>query len=217
MKPYHQWCAVAKALELVGERWTLLVVRELLEGPKRYSDLRDGVPGIATDVLAARLRDLERSHVVGRRTLLPPSSSKVYELTDLGRGLAPVVRSLAHWGMQLLGPPDATETFRPQWLATALRALLRRDRAAGVELDVDFVLDPDEVLRVRIEGGDLRSIADPSTPADVTVVADLGTLAELASGALLARDALASGQLDISGEREAIRTYARLFPPPVPA
>ncbi|HYD09181.1 MAG TPA: helix-turn-helix domain-containing protein, partial [Acidimicrobiales bacterium] len=83
MKPYGQWCSLAKALELVGERWTLLLVRELLEGPRRYSDLLEDVPGISTDVLAARLRDMEEAGIVARRTLPAPASSKVYELTPL--------------------------------------------------------------------------------------------------------------------------------------
>ena len=217
MKSYGQWCGVAKALDVVGERWTLLVVRELLEGPKRYTDLRDGIPGIATDVLAARLRDLEELHVVNRRTLLPPAASKVYELTELGQGLEPVVRSLARWGMQLLGARDKDEAFRPQWLAMGLRVLVRQDRAEGVELDVEFVLGPDEAVRIRVDGGDLHYIAEPNTQADVTVHADLGTLVELAGGALLVRDAIATGRLHVSGTGDAIRAYRRLFSQPVHA
>jgi DNA-binding HxlR family transcriptional regulator len=85
VKSYGQWCSVAKALDVVGERWSLLLVRELFDGPKRYVDLLDGSPGISTDVLAARLRDLEEAGVVQRRTLPPPAASKVYELTDRGR------------------------------------------------------------------------------------------------------------------------------------
>src|SRR5688572_21248336 len=89
VKSYGQWCAVAKALDLVGERWSLLIVRELLDGAKRYTDLQDGIPGISTDVLAARLKDLEEGGVLERRTLPPPAASKVYALTERGRGLAP--------------------------------------------------------------------------------------------------------------------------------
>jgi DNA-binding HxlR family transcriptional regulator len=89
---------MAHALDLVGDRWSLLVIRELMHGPKRYTDLVDGLPGIGTNILAARLRDLEQADVVARRTLPPPAASKVYELTDYGRELRPAMRELALWG-----------------------------------------------------------------------------------------------------------------------
>ena len=211
MSSYRQWCGVAKALDLVGERWSLLVVRELLDGPKRYTDLRDGIPGVATDVLAARLRTLEAGGVVARRTLAAPAASKVYELTELGRGLEPVLQSVARWGAQLLGPLEADEQFRPHWLAVALRGLLARDEAEGVVLDLDFVLGPEQVVRVAVEGGTVRYVADPQRDPDVTITADLGTLARLANGTVSARDSLADGHLQIVGDRDAVRTYGRLF------
>src|SRR5690349_17975279 len=102
-KTYDQYCAVAKALDLVGERWTLLLVRELMSGPKRYSDLLAGTPGIATDVLAARLKKLEESSLIARRTLPPPAASVVYELTESGVALQPVLRELAKFGLPFLG------------------------------------------------------------------------------------------------------------------
>ena len=211
MNSYGQWCGVAKALDLVGERWTLLIVRELLEGPKRYTDLRDGIPGVATDVLAARLRSLEERGVVARRTLPPPAASKVYELTAFGRGLEPVLLSLALWGAQVLGPLEDGEVFRPHWLAIALRGLLDRDAAEGVTLELAFVLTPGEVVRIRVDDGTLDHVAEPMSEADVTITADHGTLAALATGTLAARDALADGRLTITGGRDAVRTYGRLF------
>ena len=102
-KKYDQYCPMAHALEMVGERWTLLVVRELLHGPKRYTDLADRLPGIGTNILAARLRDLEAGGVVAKRTLPPPAASKVYELTEYGVELKPVMRELARWGARSLG------------------------------------------------------------------------------------------------------------------
>ena len=105
-KHYDQYCPIARALDLVGERWSLLVIRELMHGPKRYTDLVEGLPGIGTNILATRLRDLEQADVVARRTLPPPAASKVYELTDYGRALRPAMRELALWGARSLGPPN---------------------------------------------------------------------------------------------------------------
>jgi DNA-binding HxlR family transcriptional regulator len=114
---------MAHALDLVGERWSLLVLRELMHGPKRYTDLADGLPGIGTNILAARLRDLERCGVIAKRTLPPPAASRVYELTDYGRELRGVMRELALWGARSLGPPTDEELF-PGWLANAIDIVL---------------------------------------------------------------------------------------------
>lgn len=213
MRSYGQWCALARALDVVGERWTLLIVRELLDGPKRYTDLVDGVCGISTDVLAARLRVLEADGLVTRRELPKPAASKVYELTEKGAGLAPVVSSLARWGMQLLGERGPDDEFRPHWLASGLRALLRADEADGVELDIEYHLDDDEIVHIRVEDRSLRYVPDPTVEPDLVVHASLGTLADLGDGSLRAADAIADGRLVLDGPREVVRTYARLFAP----
>jgi DNA-binding HxlR family transcriptional regulator len=123
-KHYEHYCPVAHALDLIGERWALLVVRELMPGPKRYTDLAEHLPGIGTNILASRLRDLEAAGVVEKRTLPPPAASRVYQLTSYGHELRPVMRELALWGARSLGPPtDADELF-PGWLENALGTLL---------------------------------------------------------------------------------------------
>jgi DNA-binding HxlR family transcriptional regulator len=119
VKRYDQYCPIACALGLVGERWTLLVVRELMEGPKRYTDLVDGLPGIGTNILAARLKDLEGSGLVSRHRLPPPAASTVYELTESGARLRPVLHELARFGARYLGPPPE-EALEPGWLLGAL-------------------------------------------------------------------------------------------------
>jgi DNA-binding HxlR family transcriptional regulator len=123
-KRYEAYCPVAHALGLVGERWALLVVLELMSGPKRYTDLVDRLPGIGTNILAGRLRDLEAGGVVTRRTLPPPAASRVYELTEYGRGLRPAIRELALWGARSLGPPTDRDELFPGWLANALDTVL---------------------------------------------------------------------------------------------
>ena len=120
-KRYDQYCPIAHALEVVGERWTLLIVRELLHGPLRYTDLQDRLPGIGTNILACRLRDLEANGVLEKRKLPPPTPVTVYELTAWGRGLHPVLHHLAHWGATVLGPPDESFAAEPGWLEQALR------------------------------------------------------------------------------------------------
>ncbi len=123
-KTYDQYCPVAHALDLVGERWTLLVVRELMHGPKRYTDLVEHLPGIGTNILAARLRDLEACGIVAKRKLPPPAASQVYELTDYGRELRGALRELALWGARSLGPPAAEGELFPGWLVNALDTVI---------------------------------------------------------------------------------------------
>jgi DNA-binding HxlR family transcriptional regulator len=121
---YDQYCPVAHALDLVGERWSMLIVKELMHGPQRYTDLAEHLPGIGTNILAARLRALEECGVVAKRKLPPPAASRVYELTDLGLALKPAMRELAFWGARSLGPPtDADELFEG-WLANAVDTML---------------------------------------------------------------------------------------------
>lgn len=122
-KRYDQYCPVAHALDLVGERWALLVVRELMHGPKRYTDLAEHL-GIGTNILAARLRDLEACGVVAKRKLPPPAASRVYELTEYGRELRTALRELALWGARSLGPPTAGDELFPGWLENALDTVL---------------------------------------------------------------------------------------------
>ncbi len=123
-KRYDQYCPMAHALDLVGDRWSLMVVRELMRGPQRYTDLVAGLPGIGTNVLASRLRDLEAHGILTRTTLPPPAASKVYELTDYGRDLQPVMHELGMWGARSLGPPSAGPPLFEGWLGNALHCAM---------------------------------------------------------------------------------------------
>jgi DNA-binding HxlR family transcriptional regulator len=130
MKRYDQYCPIACSLGLVGERWTLLVVRELMQGPKRYTDLLDHLPGIGTNVLADRLKALESADLVEKRKLPPPAASSVYELTPMGRELRPVLHELARFGARLMGPPPP-DALEEGWLLGALDLALSPDAPAG--------------------------------------------------------------------------------------
>jgi DNA-binding HxlR family transcriptional regulator len=130
MKRYDQYCPIACALGLVGERWTLLVVRELMQGPRRYTDLAAELPGIGTNILAARLKELESASLVEKRKLPPPAASTVYELTPAGRALRPVLHELARFGARLMGPPPQ-DALEPGWLREALDLSLSPVSPAG--------------------------------------------------------------------------------------
>jgi DNA-binding HxlR family transcriptional regulator len=119
MKRYDQYCPIACSLSVLGERWTLLVVRELLHGPQRYTDLADHLPGIGTNILAARLKELESAGIVEKRRLPPPAASTVYELTESGRALRPVLHELARFGARMMGPPP-DDALVSGWLLNAL-------------------------------------------------------------------------------------------------
>jgi DNA-binding HxlR family transcriptional regulator/uncharacterized protein YndB with AHSA1/START domain len=123
MRSYGQFCGLARALDKVGQRWTLLIVRELLLGPKRFTDLRDSLPGMATNLLADRLRQLRDDGLVRQREMSPPSGSMVYELTEVGESLRPVVQELIHWGGRWMLEGCGKDVFRGTWLGLALEAL----------------------------------------------------------------------------------------------
>jgi DNA-binding HxlR family transcriptional regulator len=164
-KRYDEYCPVAHALGLVGERWALLVVLELMRGPKRYTDLAENLRGIGTNILASRLRDLEAGGVVTKRILPPPAASKVYELTDYGRELRPVIRELALWGARTLGPPTHEDELFPGWLANALDTVLAPLAPSGrfefrVGEEVASLVDG-EVLDGPVENPDVIVEGDP--------------------------------------------------------
>ena len=118
-RSYRQHCGIARALDLVGERWALLVIRELVLGPRRFTDLREGLPGIATNVLSQRLRELARDGIVARRKLPAPAASNVYELTEYGRELVPITLALGRWGARSMGPRQEGQTTHGRWFAVA--------------------------------------------------------------------------------------------------
>ena len=130
---YGQYCGLAHALDLIGERWSLLVIRELMTGPKRYKDLLKQLPGIGTNLLAKRLKFLEEQGILMRRTLPPPASTEAYDLTDFGRELEPVLIGLARWGYQTIPRPGKDTVHFPDWSVLAMKAVFRAERAAGVQ------------------------------------------------------------------------------------
>jgi DNA-binding HxlR family transcriptional regulator/putative sterol carrier protein len=213
-RSYAQYCGLARALDVLGERWTLLAIRELLLGPKRFSDLLDGLPGIGPNVLSTRLRTLEGEGLVRKRRLPPPAASTVYELTDRGRELEPAVVELARWGVGLLGAPGKDDRYRPGWLALSLRAAFRPEAAAGVRRTYRLRVD-DEVFTVRVDDGTLDVQPGETAEPDVAIVLDAGTLMEIVGGELSSEEAVASGRVEIEAgdPADALGLAALMLPP----
>lgn len=200
-RSYGQHCTVAKALDVLGERWTLLLVRELLTGPKRFKDLLAGLPGIGTNLLAARLKALAEHGVVRRATLPPPAGSEAYELTDLGRSLEPVVLGLSRWGSRLMDEePREGDDVRPAWAAMALRSLFEPE-AGGPREVYEFRID-EETFHLRVEGGAVEGRQGAADTPDVVISGGSGTFLALAGGRLAPGEALGSGKIRIEGERD---------------
>ena len=209
-KPYNQYCPTARALDVLGGRWTLLVVRELLSGPKRYKDLRDGLPGIGTNLLAQRLHELEDAGVVQRSVLPPPAGSTVYELTARGRELEPAILAIARWGFPLLGRPQPGEVFRPHWAILALRVTFRPDAAKGLRETYEFRVG-DEVFHVRVNDGAADSQQGPAWEPDLVVSTTPDAFLALASRQTTAQEAVANGSIQLDGDPRAFDRFLEIF------
>ena len=168
MKSYGEFCALSRALDVIGDRWTMLVVRELLIAPSRYSDLHKALPGIATNLLAQRLRTLEEAGVITSVEQPAPVSAQVYTLTDWGRGLHTVLVDLARWGVPLLAPGIGDDHSQGRWLAFAIMALYP-ERAEFPSLTVRIIADGDELLLTAGAGGVQTTLTSPGRPADITI------------------------------------------------
>jgi DNA-binding HxlR family transcriptional regulator len=207
-KRYDQYCPVCHALGLVGERWALLVVRELLRGPKRYTDLAEGLPGIGTNILAARLRELEEGGIVRKRKLPPPAASTVYELTVYGAELEEPLYALARWGARTLGPPGKGDDLYPDWGLNALAALLDPEAARGVT-ETYVLRIGDDVFTAKLIDGLLHVDAEVAEGADLDAAMGTETFYALASGGLDPRLALAEGRVELAAGKPA--TLERFF------
>lgn len=207
-KRYDQYCPVAHALELVGERWALLVVRELLNGPKRYTDLAGALPGIGTNILANRLRDLEGAGVIQKRRLPPPAAASVYELTPYGEELREPLYALGRWGARSLGPPTTKDHLAPGWLVNAVRATC----TGGCVPDKVFEIRVDDhAVTARFDDGELLVEEASSPEADVVIETDPASLFRIASGEVPIRKALESKAVKVSGSRADAERFLSLF------
>jgi DNA-binding HxlR family transcriptional regulator len=192
---YDQYCSAARALDVVGDRWTLLIVRELLAGPRRYTDLHADLPGVSTDVLASRLRDMERDGLATRRRLPPPGAANVYELTPRGRELLPVLQALGEWGQGELGERRPTDAVRAHWFALPLLRLLDGEGLVEVRLE-------EGRFHVYAGAGEGPLYGDGPAPAepDALLALDTAACTALSRGELDLVRAVREGRVQVTGE-----------------
>ena len=207
---YNQYCAIARALDVIGERWTLLLVRELLTGPKRFKDLMDHLPGIGTNLLSGRLKELEETRLIEQRKLPAPAGSIVYVLTERGAGLEPVLMALSHWGRPLLGPPREKDSLAPGWLMLSMKKAFRPAEAEGVDEVYEYRID-DDVFQARVYRGEVEIEQGVTWKPDMTLVTDSDTLMRVVAGEVSREDAISRGDMILEGSREAFTRTFRLF------
>ena len=208
-RAYGQYCGFARALEVVGERWALLIVRDLLVAPKRFTDLLRGLPGIPSNVLTARLKELEHAGVARRRVLARPARAIVYELTEYGLELEPVVVELGRWGAKALGDPRADETITVESMVTALRTTFHPEAARGVRAGYELRVG-EIVLHARVDDGQVAVAEGPLPAADLTIDAGPGIRA-LMAGEISADAAVEAGIVHVIGESELLARFAEIF------
>jgi DNA-binding HxlR family transcriptional regulator len=169
MRSYDQYCGIAKSLDVVGDRWTLLIVRELeVNGACRYTDLRNGLPGIATNLLADRLRELEAAGVIAREKAPPPIATTLFRLTPRGEELRPVLEGLARWGVALMTERDPDDAVRSHWIAWGLELMLRDRQPDGPPFMIELQTG-DRPVVIETCDGELRSRLGPAENPDATL------------------------------------------------
>lgn len=214
-RTYDDACAAAHGLDLVGERWALLVVRELVLGPKRFTDLRSGLPGISPNVLTQRLEDLEEAGIVLRRRLPPPAPAWVYALTEWGLGLEGVLTALGRWAARSpYRPQDAAMSIDS--LVLSLRAMFDPQAAEDIDVRVELRFGDDR-FRAQVCGGRLHVERGDCQRPDAVLAADPNVLAGVIYGGRKLGEALREGDLTVQGDKAAARRFVALFPLPEPA
>jgi DNA-binding HxlR family transcriptional regulator len=209
-RTYGDPCGVARALDRVGERWALLVVRELLIGPKRFTDLRGGLPHLSPDVLSERLRELEQSGVLRRTRLSPPAGSRVYELTERGRELEPVVLALGRWGSRAPFPAGDAQ-LSPDALMIALKTVFDSSQAPPDPIVIGLKLDGYQ-FQAAVARGDLEIVRGDATSAGATIECDPATLADV----LWHGGSLEDPKIKLDGDPQALARFLALFSTPRP-
>lgn len=209
-RSYSQYCAVARGLDIVGNRWMLLIVRDLLLGPMRFKDLLSGLPGIGTNLLATRLRELGEAGLVERAVLPPPAGSAVYQLTEAGRSLEPVIFAVGRWGARFLGQPRTSDALMPRPYFVAIRARFRAERAAEVTETYGFRIG-ELSFEVRVKDGQCTTTSGGAVDPDAVMVMDVETLNALLLEGLSPRTAMTDGRVEITGDQGSLDRFVELF------
>lgn len=208
-RAYGQYCGFSRALEIVGERWALLIVRDLFVGPKRFSDLQRGLPGIPSNILTARLKELEEGGVIQRRALPRPPGGVAYELTEDGRELEPALIELGRWGARHLGEPRPHEVVTEDSMVMALHTTFRKEASRNVKAAYELRLG-DIVLHAIVKNGTVRVGKGPAEHADVVIEAGPGIRAVMAQE-ISPDQAIKAKIVRVSGDRKLFTEFGRIF------
>src|SRR5918992_4200251 len=206
---YQQYCALARAADVAGDRWTLLIVRELTPGPRRFTDLLDGLQGVSRKLLTERLRDLERDGIIARRELPPPAARQVYELTEDGRDLAGAMAPLIGWGTRRLSERKSGESFRARWAAVGMASLADREAAKGVSETYEYLVGG-SAFHFVVDDGSIELRDGRAEDPAVTLTTDEETWADIVSGSITASSAAAAGALRVAGDPEAAKRLQKI-------
>jgi DNA-binding HxlR family transcriptional regulator len=214
-RDYGQFCGLAAGLNIIGERWTLLLVRELLVSPLRFNELLENLPGIGPNLLTERLRTLAEHGLVEQLSVPDDGRAKLYRLTEHGQQLRGPVLGLARWGMQFLSAADREGAeVRAEWGIIAVQAMVDVDRLPDVDETYEFTVG-DETIWVVVSAGEVRFVPNsqtrPTEAVSVTVTSDPDTFIQIGAGMIGAFDALAAGQIKIEGPSDAIRRCTRML------
>jgi DNA-binding HxlR family transcriptional regulator len=212
-RSYNQYCAVARGLDVIGDRWTLLLVRELLLGPKRYGDLLAASPGIGTNLLADRLREMDTQGLVEQVILPAPAGSTVYRLTGAGAELETVVRAVGRWGTRFMGPRRRGEHLSPGAYFVAIRERFRPERAAGLREAYEFRVDG-RVFEVRVNEGTCTTSEGSANGTAAVFTMRVEVLNQIFLGQVTAAEAIADGSVQVAGDAGALARFLEVFPPP---
>ena len=216
MRSYDEYCAVAKSLDVVGDRWTLLIVRELdLRGACRYTDLRNGLPGIASNLLAERLRELEHAGVVSREDAPPPIATTLFRLTLRGEQLRPVLDGLSDWGLPLMTEQKPSDAVRSHWLAGALDRILTDGEPDAPPVTIELRTG-DQPIVIELRDGTMHTRLGPADCADATLTGPPRPILGLLLGMIDVRDAKAAA-ISYEGDPEILNRIRRLTPTAQPA
>lgn len=206
-RSYQQFCGLAYALDVVGERWTLLIVRELMPGPRRFTDLLEGLPGISTNLLSSRLKSLEEKGLLCRRELPPPAGSAVYELTALGKRLEPALLELGKWGGQLVPASLEEDTLlRLGSYALTPKTFFRKDLAQGVDEVYELAVDGERV-QIHVKNGEMTVQQGQAAEANMVLHTDVLTYLGLLRGQIGVEEATAKGLIRVEGDATALARF----------
>jgi DNA-binding HxlR family transcriptional regulator/putative sterol carrier protein len=209
-RAYHQYCGLASALDVLGERWTLLIIRELLMGPRRYTDLLTDLPGLGTNLLAERLRFLVDHGVIRQSGGSHSGEKRAYELTEKGRLLRPLVLALARWGMDFVGEMSSEDVARPHWGFLAVEAMIQHDKIPAQDEEYEFRVD-DEVFHVAVRGQHAEALRGPAMSPSMVATTDAATFVRIGSGRLRPLAAMVTGELKLTGDISSVLRCCELL------